>query len=152
VIPRRVVNLSLVALSAGAVVTVIVSMLGQPQVQPEAPVVDVPRSTPGASSPTPSPSPLRSDQRVYALSLSELSGLPPDARPGTSLQVWVAWEPPITRGPKIQLLVPHATLERIVPGMTPESPMTALLAVPVRAIPDVLYGDRYGALSVTLLR
>lgn len=84
--------------------------------------------------------------------MSELSGLPPDAAPGTPLQLWVAWDPPITRGRKIQLLIPRATLERIVPGITPEAPATALLAVPPGTFSDLLFGDRYGALSVALLR
>ncbi len=147
-ISRRSVNLGLAAAAAGLVVTVVVSSLASPTT-PRSPRRVAASPTIPVSSPTPIRSP---EQRVYALSLSELSGLPPDAPPGTPLQLWVAWDPPITRGPKIQILVPRATLERIVPGITPEAPATALLAVPLRTVTDLLYGDRYGALSVTLLR
>jgi hypothetical protein len=88
--------------------------------------------------------------RSYAVPLPELHGLPPDAAPGTELELWVAWEPPITSGPKFQRLVPHLTLQRIAPPVEAGAPPTVLLAVPTSRLSDLLYGDRFGTLSVAV--
>lgn len=87
----------------------------------------------------------------YALSLGQLSGLSPDSAPGTRLQLWVAWEPPLTRRPRIDLLIEEAVLERIVEGLTPRTPATALVLVEPSAIRDLLYADRYGQLNAVTL-
>ncbi len=112
-------------------------------------------SPPVVSTPTPSPvaRPVSSlgEVRTYAIKVVELQGLPPDVAPGAQLEMWVAWEPPITRRPRYQLLLERVTLERIVPALTPEGPATALLRVKNSDVPALLYGDRYGALSVTVL-
>jgi hypothetical protein len=88
----------------------------------------------------------------YALSLDQLSGLSPDSAPGTRLQLWVAWEPPLTPRPRIDLLIEEAVLERIVEGLTPRTPATALVLVEPSAIRDLLYADRYGQLNAVTLR
>ncbi len=118
-------------------------------------------STPSvAAQPSPSPraEPIQpisneseTDVRTYALSVSELRGLPPNAAPGTQLELWVAWDPPLTKEPRFQLLVRRVILEKIVPGVTAEAPATALLRITKSQVPDLLYGDRYGSLSVTVL-
>ncbi|MGH2786563.1 MAG: hypothetical protein ACRDJV_01470 [Actinomycetota bacterium] len=89
--------------------------------------------------------------RSYALEVTELDGLPPDAPPGTFLEVWVTWEPPLTRRIKIQKLIPRARLEKIIPNIVPEAPATALLSVPRAGVVDLMYGDRFGRLGVTVL-
>jgi hypothetical protein len=89
--------------------------------------------------------------RSYALEVTELDGLPPDAPPGTLLEVWVTWEPPLTRKIKIQKLIPRARLEKIIPNIVPEAPATALVSVPRSTIVDLMYGDRFGRLGVTVL-
>ena len=86
-------------------------------------------------------------RRNYALGLHELDGLSPDVTPGSPLQIWVAWEPPLTRRSQIQLLLPDVLVVRIVPSVVPEGPTTVLISVPARDISDLLYGDRYGELS-----
>lgn len=89
--------------------------------------------------------------RTYAVSTFDLQGLPPDARPGTLLEVWVAWEPPIVESPRYQRLLREVVLEKVVPGLTPEAPATALLQVKVKELSDLLYADRWGQLSVAAL-
>ncbi len=93
----------------------------------------------------------QTDARTYALTVSELRGLPPNASPGTELELWVAWDPPVTKEPRFQLLVRRVILEKIVPGVTAEAPATALLRIKKSDMPDVLYGDRYGSFSVAVL-
>jgi hypothetical protein len=89
------------------------------------------------------------DVRSYAVAVPELGGLAPDAPPGTHLDLWVAWEPPVTKRPQFRLLIRGVVLDRIVPPVTPDGPTTALLLVRAARIPDLLYADRWGQLNVT---
>lgn len=89
--------------------------------------------------------------REYAIALPELQGLPPDAAPGTRLELWVTWNPPVTRRPKLQRLLADATLVRFAPAVTHDGPGSVILQVPVRRMSDLLYADEYGALSATVL-
>jgi hypothetical protein len=41
-------------------------------------------------------------RRAYAVAVPELKGLPPEAIPGTRLELWVAWDPPVTKQPRVQ--------------------------------------------------
>lgn len=86
----------------------------------------------------------------YAVAVNELHGLPPQAAPGTLLDVWVAWEPPVTKQPRIAPLLSGVILEEIAPPMLPDGPYAALLLVPRNEVSDLLYGDRYGSLSVII--
>ncbi len=89
--------------------------------------------------------------RTYAVASPELEGLPPDPQPGTELELWVAWEPPITKGIRFQKLLPSVTIQRVLPGLTPEEPSTVLLGIKPSEVSDLLYGDRFGSLSVVML-
>ncbi len=109
-----------------------------------------PVSQPVPTSPPVTEPALPEGWRSYAVALEELEGLPPDAAPGTELDLWVMWEPPITGTPKVQLLVEDVVLEKIVPAITPNGPDAAVLLLPHKKTRDLLYGDQYGALSVTL--
>lgn len=86
---------------------------------------------------------------THAVEVSRLHGFPPDASPGDVFEVWVAWNPPIVKGPNIQLLLNGVTLDRIAPPVTPEGPYVAFLLMPRRDAREFLYATRYGALSVT---
>ncbi|MCA1708722.1 MAG: hypothetical protein LC808_37750 [Actinobacteria bacterium] len=90
------------------------------------------------------------DRSNYALLESDVTGLPPDAPPGTRLQLWVAWDPPVTNHPKLQLLIRDVILDRIIRGFTPEAPTTILLSIRSKDVADMLWADRYGALSVVV--
>jgi hypothetical protein len=91
------------------------------------------------------------EMRGYALPVAELSGLPGDAPPGTELELWVTWDPPVTERPRLQRLIRRVILEKVAPAVTPDGPDAAILLVPVEKLPDLLYADRYGAISVALL-
>jgi hypothetical protein len=93
----------------------------------------------------------RSDLRSYAVALPELQGLSPDTKPGSAIELWVTWDTPADSKPRVEPLIERAVLERIVPPLTPGAPDTALLKVPATDIPDLLYADRYGLLSATVL-
>jgi hypothetical protein len=86
----------------------------------------------------------------YALIESDVTGLPPDAAPGTHLELWVSWGPPVTNKPKLQLLLRDVLLEKIIPGFTPEAPSTILLSIRSKDIADMLWADRFGSLSVVV--
>lgn len=90
-------------------------------------------------------------RRAYAVALPELKGLPPEAIPGTRLELWVAWDPPVTKQPRVQKLIEDVILAEMIPPVVPEAPATAVLSVPTKTLPDLLYGDRYGALSATIV-
>jgi hypothetical protein len=89
--------------------------------------------------------------RAYAVDLARIQGLPHNASPGTRLQIWVLWERPVVKAPRMQLLIERAILERIVPAFTPTGPDAALLLVKARDIPDLAYGDRFGSLSFSVI-
>jgi hypothetical protein len=110
------------------------------------PVSPRPVPTPEASEP---PRPVDAS-RIYAVPVPRLQGLPLNAAAGTHLELWVAWDPPITKAPRIHRLIRDVVLHEIVPAPLPEAPPTALLSVPDARITDLLYADRYGALSVTI--
>lgn len=86
--------------------------------------------------------------RSYSIPLPELSGLPSDLAPGTPVELWVAWERPFTRGPRVQRLLRDATFERIAPPATAEGMPVAVLSVPSPRLPDVIFADKWGSISV----
>jgi hypothetical protein len=112
------------------------------------PPVTTPQPGPEAASNVPLPA---AGLRSYALEITALDGLPPDAAPGTALQIWVTWEPPITRSIRVQKLIPEAYVQKIIPNIVPEGPATAMLRIPKRDVADMLYGDRFGRLSAIVL-
>jgi hypothetical protein len=112
---------------------------------------DSPVSTPRQQKPPPAVPPAGDGFRSYALEITELDGLPPDASPGTALEIWVTWEPPITRRIRVQRLIQQARVEKIIPNIVPEGPATVLLSIPRRDVADMFYGDRFGQLSAAVL-
>ncbi|MGH2774392.1 MAG: hypothetical protein ACRDJT_03010 [Actinomycetota bacterium] len=93
--------------------------------------------------------PVATDLASYAFLLPELEGLPPSTRPGTEIEIWATWEPPVTKKLKVHQLVPRATVAKIIPSIEP-GPPTVMLELERRFIPDLMYGDRFGALSIVL--
>ena len=85
--------------------------------------------------------------RAYALPLVELPGLPPDVAPGTRVELWVAWDPPVTERARVQKLFGGAQVGRVIPPVVAEAPTTIELLVPVKEFPELLFADRHGALS-----
>jgi hypothetical protein len=112
---------------------------------------DSPVSTPQQQESPTSVPPATRGFRSYALEITELDGLPPDASPGTELEIWVTWEPPITRRIRVQRLIQQVRVVRIIPNIVPEGPATVLLSIPRRDIADMFYGDRFGELSAAIL-
>jgi hypothetical protein len=109
-------------------------------------------SGPGAGAQASPAAPLAApdERRSYAIGLHELDGLPQDTVPGTMIDLWAAWDPPITPEPRFQRLMRSVIVEDIQSPVVPEGPVTVILSVPTHRIPDLLYADRYGAISVTL--
>lgn len=110
---------------------------------------------PPAQPPVPSaPPPVAAttiETRDYAIALGELQGLPPDAAPGTRLELWVTWDRPVTDAPKLQRVLAEAALVRVVPSVTPDGPAAAVIRVPTERMPKLLYADGYGLLSAAVL-
>ena len=90
------------------------------------------------------------ERQSYAIGLHDIAGLSHETPPGTLVELWVAWDPPITDKPQYQRLIPAAIIEEIQPPFVPEGPFTVMLSVPAKKIGDLLYADRYGAISATL--
>jgi hypothetical protein len=93
--------------------------------------------------------PSATDLTSYAFLLPELEGLPATTSPGTEIEIWATWEPPVTKRLKVQRLIPKATVSKILPSIEP-GPPTVVLELERRFIPDIVFGDRFGALSVVL--
>lgn len=102
-------------------------------------------TVPGAVAPSPV-----TDRREYALGMHELGGLPNDAAPGTRMELWVTWDPPITKVPELRRLIRDVVVADIVPPLTPDGPTAVIVSVPTDRVPDLIWGDQYGTLSVVL--
>jgi hypothetical protein len=103
--------------------------------------------------PTPSDGPVRSiapGTREYALALDELRGFPPDLPPGATVELWVSWERPSSPTPKLQRLIPNAVFVRTIAPVIPGGPTSVVLRVPLRRMPDLLWADGFGTLSVAV--
>lgn len=87
----------------------------------------------------------------YAIGLHELQGLAPDADPGARLALWAAWDPPLVEEPRVQMLIEEAVLVKTIPPTLPEGPYTAVISVRRRDVPQLLYGEQWGRLSVVML-
>ena len=94
--------------------------------------------------------PTTADLVSYAIPTTELQGLPPDLAFGTRLDLWVAWQPPITKRTELQPLLQGVLLEKIVPPLLPDGPHSAILKVDPDEISDLIWGDRFGALSAVV--
>ena len=86
----------------------------------------------------------------YAIATAELQGLPPDLPPGSTVDLWVTWQPPVTKRAKVRPLLEGVRLEKIAPPLLPDGPQAAILAVPAERISDLIWGDRFGALTVVV--
>lgn len=120
----------------------------------EPPALNTP--SPGASVPVvepPAETPARvaQDRVSYAIAVAELAGLSPTATPGTVLQLWVTWDPPVTKRPQLQKLLDGVVLDEIAPPVTPEGPHVALLSVARSQLDELLWADRYGSLSAAVI-
>jgi len=93
--------------------------------------------------------PAATDLASYAFLMPELEGLPPTISSGTEIEIWATWEPPVTKRPKVQRLIPRATVSKVIPSIEP-GPPTVVLELERRFLPDIMFGDRFGALSVVL--
>lgn len=88
---------------------------------------------------------------TYAIDVNDIAGLAPSIPSGTLVDIWVTWERPITKTPGLQRLVRGVLIEQIAPPVTPEGPYVAVLSVDERKVENLLWGDRYGALSATIM-
>lgn len=161
--PKRARNLLLVAGLAVAGVVLTASFFSSPKdpgiaedippvaVETAAPEPSIPGATEEMGNEEATEETGNVEERIYAVSLPRLQGLPANAAPGTRLELWVAWEPPITRAPRYQKLLDGVVLSEIVPPPIPEAPPTALLSVASKSVGDLLYADRYGALSALVV-
>lgn len=156
---RRTSNLLAVAVVAG-VMAMIAARMVFPSVSkapvPAAAVQDRPEVYPSMSAaPVVTPT-VAAEQipggvrRDYAVAMPELRGLPIDTPPGTSLELWVAWDDAYAEGPQIQKLVRSVTLVRFIEPATAQGPIVAVLSIPERSMRAVMYGDVYGSFSVAL--
>ena len=87
-------------------------------------------------------------QTIYSIYLYKLPGLAPDAAPGSVVDIWVTWKPPVTRAPKVDLLLEDVVLQRIETGFV-EGPVADLI-VAEEQVPDLIYGERFGSFNATV--
>lgn len=92
----------------------------------------------------------QADRVAYSIDLSDIAGLSPTTVPGSAVELWVTWDRPLTRSPKLQRVVRNAVLERVNPPVTPDGPTVATFLVSRNEIDGLLWADSYGALSATI--
>ncbi|MGH2699847.1 MAG: hypothetical protein ACRDJL_11720 [Actinomycetota bacterium] len=109
-----------------------------------------PKATGGPGKSNRPSAPAATDLANYAFLLPELKGLPPSTAPGTVIEIWATWEPPVTKKLKVQQLIPRATVTKMFPSIEP-GPPTVMLELERRFIPDLMYGDRFGTLSTVIV-
>lgn len=90
--------------------------------------------------------------RGYALALPEVDGLPPDLEHGARLDLWVSWDPSVSDEPTVQKLIQDVVYDRTIPPSVDGGPLTAMILVPPSKVDELMYGDRFGSLSATLVR
>lgn len=130
---------------AGLVLTTLLS--GGPSPSEATPVVE--QIAPVTSETTaPSPAPPPGKRAFYYMSFNELDGLPRDTPPWTPVELWVAWDPPITDEPLVQLLDDDVFIESILPPVVPGAGHVVKLSVRLKDRENLVYADRYGSLSV----
>lgn len=108
-----------------------------------------------SGSPTASPSPVPTTSRPtgragYWVDIAEVSGLSPQTPIGTSLDLWVAWDPPLTKQPEIRHLLDDVVVEQIAQPITAGDPTGVLLSLDRQDRDALLWADRYGSLSATI--
>lgn len=150
-IPSRIKRL---ALAGGALLLVIylgwdmLSGLTSGAATPAPPIV----STSPVMSPSPVTTPAHpsSGRAGYWVDIAEVTGLSPQTPVGTSVDLWVAWDPPLTKRPDIRHLLSDVLVEEIAPPLSPGDPTGVLLSIARRDRDDLLWADRYGSLSATI--
>jgi hypothetical protein len=91
------------------------------------------------------------DSVAYSIDMDEITGLSPVADPGSVAELWVTWDRPLTRVPKLQPVVHDALLAQISPPLTADGPTVATFLVSRRSVERLLLADRYGSLSATVV-
>lgn len=145
-------SLAIVAAVAGVLLAVVATKARE---RPQEPAPGVPLAiSDGAHSrpETAIPTPQTPDLVSYAFDVGELDGLPPNVTSGQKLDLWVTWEPPVTKRTVVQPLMKGIALEKVAPPVLPNGPAAALFLVPQARVGDLIWADRYGALSVVLQR
>ena len=150
---RRALNLIAVAGAVAAFVWVVSGSLIQgSDAAPATTVVVDPTSVPSS---TPSPSSKaeldQKEWRGYALAMPEVDGLPADLHMGDRLEIWVAWDPPVVPKATVERLIDRVIYERTIPPTIPGEAPVAVVLVPEGKVDELMWGDRYGSLSVAML-
>lgn len=87
---------------------------------------------------------------TYAIDVREIAGLSEATAPGTIIDLWVTWDPPLTDVPELDRLIRGAMVTKMTPPVTPEGSYVAVLAVDQKQVENLLWADRYGSLSATV--
>ena len=150
-------KLALFAAAALVLIYVGWDMLAGISASPASPSIEPLATPPASASPvaptalaTPDPA-VASSRRSYALALADLPGLSPTTPPGTRLQIWGGWEPPLVKEPAVRKLLDDVILEEIAPPVTPEGPYVAILSIEPKQLKLLVYGDRYLSLSAAIV-
>lgn len=166
ILSKRAVNLiGTAAGAAGVVLLGLNLLLPANSSKSDAAWADVPPTSaasfaPSAPAPIPAtaslpvstpPAAVTPSLRTYAIAMSELSGLPPDVAPGTTVEIWATWDS--GQGmPGFQKVVDSALVERIAPPfLEGASPVVLLQMGSKREFRDLVWAHRYGTLAAVLL-
>ena len=103
------------------------------------------------TAPSPAPStPTPAGRAGYWVDVAEISGLSPQTPVGTTIDLWVAWDPPLTKQPEIRHLLDGVVVQEIAPPISASDPTGVLLSIDRKDRDALLWADRYGSLSATI--
>lgn len=88
---------------------------------------------------------------TYWVGLYRIGGLSGTTPPGTEVEIWATWEPPITDEPRAQRLIRSAYIEKVIPPITPDGTYEIALSLARKDVPNMIYGERYGQLSAAVI-
>ncbi|MGI8407986.1 MAG: hypothetical protein ACR2L3_05695 [Actinomycetota bacterium] len=88
--------------------------------------------------------------RSYSIGLHELSGLTQATPPGTRIDIWASWGPPVTEKPQVQRLLKDVVIQEIQPPFLPEGPTAVVLSLMPTQVEKMLWGDKYGSLAAVV--
>jgi hypothetical protein len=144
----RLVRLS-VALAIGIAALWLVPSLShdaEPQAALRAAASIAPAASPEASQP-----PVPPDRATYWIGAHEIEGVVPELAPGTRVEVWVTWEPPLVKQPVVEKLIRDAYIAAILPSTMIEGTLDVGLSLNDRDISAMTYGERFGSLNLIVL-
>lgn len=99
-------------------------------------------------SPAATTTPVLDGRPTYWIGDHELEGAHDSLTLGVPVEIWVTWSPPLTKEIQVQKLIDDAYVAAVLPPTTPDGLFELGIALKQRDIRRMIYGERFGELTV----